>query len=94
MGRRITIDPLTRLEGEGKVVILLDERGGVERAFFQTTDLRGFEKFCVGRPAEDLPMLTAKIAASVPRPITSLPPKPWMTSIRWSLRRRPGRSGN
>jgi F420-non-reducing hydrogenase large subunit len=66
MGRRITIDPLTRLEGEGKVVILLDERGGVERAFFQTTDLRGFEKFCVGRPAEDLPMLTAKICGVCP----------------------------
>jgi F420-non-reducing hydrogenase large subunit len=66
MARRITIDPLTRLEGEGKIVILLDEAGEVERAFFQSTDLRGFEKFCEGRPAEDLPLLTAKVCGVCP----------------------------
>ena len=40
--RRITIDPITRLEGHGKIEIFLDERGSVERAFFQVPELRGF----------------------------------------------------
>ena len=49
MTRRITIDPITRLEGHGKIEIFLDEKGNVERAFFQVPELRGFETFCLGR---------------------------------------------
>ncbi len=66
MGKRIDIDPLTRLEGQGKISIFLDDQGEVERAYFQSTDLRGFEKFCEGRAAEELPVLTQKICGVCP----------------------------
>jgi F420-non-reducing hydrogenase large subunit len=59
--RRITIDPITRLEGHGKIDIFLDEKGGVERAYFQVPELRGFEVFTRGRPAEDMPQITSRI---------------------------------
>jgi F420-non-reducing hydrogenase large subunit len=65
-GRRITIDPITRLEGHGKIEIFLDEQGDVERAFFQVPELRGFEKFAQGRPAEDMPQLTSRICGVCP----------------------------
>jgi len=66
MGRRITIDPITRLEGHGKIEILLDEQGDVEHAFFQATDFKGFEKFCEGRAVEEMPTLTQKICGVCP----------------------------
>ena len=59
--RKITIDPVTRIEGHGKIEILLDKEGEVERAYFQTPGLRGFEKFCEGRPAEEMPRITQRI---------------------------------
>lgn len=64
--RRITIDPITRLEGHGKIDILLDEAGDVDRAYFQIPELRGFEKFAIGRPAEDMPQITARICGVCP----------------------------
>lgn len=63
---RITIDPITRLEGHGKIDIFLDDQGNVERAFFQIPELRGFEKFAVGRPAEDMPQITSRICGVCP----------------------------
>ncbi|ABC83926.1 Ni/Fe hydrogenase subunit alpha [Anaeromyxobacter dehalogenans] len=66
MTRRITIDPITRLEGHGKIEILLDDRGDVESAFLQVPELRGFERFCVGRPAEEMPQLTAHVCGVCP----------------------------
>ena len=45
--QRITIDPLTRLEGHGKIEIFLDEAGDVANAYLQVPELRGFERFCV-----------------------------------------------
>jgi F420-non-reducing hydrogenase large subunit len=59
--RKVTIDPVTRLEGHGKIEIFLDKEGGVERAYFQVPDLRGFEKLCEGRPAEEMPRITQRI---------------------------------
>ncbi len=50
---RITIDPITRLEGHGKIDIFLDDQGDVADCFFIVPELRGFEAFCVGRPVED-----------------------------------------
>ncbi|MBE9479254.1 MAG: hypothetical protein IMY80_04745, partial [Chloroflexi bacterium] len=47
--KRITIDPITRLEGHGKIELFLDERGELKDAFFQIPELRGFERFCQGR---------------------------------------------
>ena len=64
--RRITIDPITRLEGHGKIEIFLDEAGQVERAFFQVPELRGFEKFVQGRPVEDMPQITSRICGVCP----------------------------
>jgi len=64
--RRITIDPITRLEGHGKIEIFLDEKGCVERAFFQVPELRGFEKFVQGRPAEEMPQITSRICGVCP----------------------------
>lgn len=65
-GKRITIDPITRLEGHGKIEIFLDERGDVANAYFQIPELRGFERFCVGRHAEDMPVITNRICGVCP----------------------------
>jgi len=64
--RRIVIDPITRLEGHGKIDVILDEGGRVERAYFQIPELRGFEKFTQGRPAEDMPQITSRICGVCP----------------------------
>ena len=63
---RLTIDPVTRLEGHGKIEILLDEAGDVAHTYFQIPELRGFEAFCVGRPVEDMPALTNRICGVCP----------------------------
>lgn len=65
-GRRVTIDPITRLEGHGKIEIFLDSKGDVERAYFQVPELRGFEVFSRGRPAEDMPQITSRICGVCP----------------------------
>ncbi len=64
--QRITIDPLTRLEGHGKIEIFLDEAGDVANAYLQVPELRGFERFCVGRPVEEMPTLTNRICGVCP----------------------------
>ncbi|MBP1777403.1 MAG: nickel-dependent hydrogenase large subunit, partial [candidate division NC10 bacterium] len=64
--RTISIDPITRLEGHGKIDIFLDDKGEVERAYFQVPELRGFETFSVGRPAEDMPQITSRICGVCP----------------------------
>jgi F420-non-reducing hydrogenase large subunit len=64
--RRITVDPITRLEGHGKIDIFLDEAGDVERAYFQVPELRGFEAFARGRPAEEMPQITSRICGVCP----------------------------
>jgi len=64
--RKITIEPITRLEGEAKIEIFLDENGDVAEAFFQVVELRGFEKFCEGRPVEEMPRITPRICGVCP----------------------------
>jgi len=66
MTKRITIDPITRLEGHGKIEIFLDDHGDVEKAYLQVPELRGFEVFSVGRPAEEMPRITPKICGVCP----------------------------
>ncbi len=66
MATRITIDPITRLEGHGKIEIFLDEQGNVDNCYFQVPELRGFEVFCVGRPVEEMPRLTSRICGVCP----------------------------
>ena len=64
--KRICIDPITRLEGHGKIDIFLDEEGNVAKACFQVPELRGFEQFCRGRQAEDMPSITSRICGVCP----------------------------
>ncbi|MBN1785180.1 MAG: Ni/Fe hydrogenase subunit alpha [Candidatus Bathyarchaeota archaeon] len=64
--KEIVIDPITRLEGHGKITIFLNDAGNVENAYFQVPELRGFEKFCEGRRAEDLPIITTRICGVCP----------------------------
>ncbi|MEM1600889.1 MAG: Ni/Fe hydrogenase subunit alpha, partial [Sulfolobales archaeon] len=66
MGRTVIIDPITRLEGHGKIAIFLDDEGNVVNAYLQVPELRGFEKFLVGRPAEDAPQITSRICGVCP----------------------------
>lgn len=63
---RIKIDPITRLEGHGKIDIFLDEQGEVANCYFIVPELRGFEKFCQGRPVEELPRITTRICGVCP----------------------------
>jgi len=64
--RTITIDPITRLEGHGKISIFLNDAGNVENAYLQIPELRGFERFCEGRRAEDMPIITPRICGVCP----------------------------
>lgn len=64
--QKITIDPITRLEGHGKIVIFLNEEGEVANCYFQVPELRGFETFCVGRPVEEMPRITTRICGVCP----------------------------
>jgi F420-non-reducing hydrogenase large subunit len=64
--KRITVDPITRLEGHGKIEIFLDDAGDVANVYFQVPELRGFEKFCEGHPVEELPRITTRICGVCP----------------------------
>jgi len=64
--KRITIDPITRLEGHGKIEIFLNDDGDVENAYLQIPELRGFEKFCEGRPVEEMPRIVTRICGVCP----------------------------
>ncbi len=66
MTQTITIDPVTRLEGHGKITIQLNGEGEVEDAHFHVTQVRGFEKFAEGRPFYEMPSLMARICGICP----------------------------
>src|SRR5271157_3533999 len=66
MTQTITIDPVTRLEGHGKITIQLNPQGEVEDAHFHVTQVRGFERFSQGRPFYEMPSLTARICGICP----------------------------
>jgi F420-non-reducing hydrogenase large subunit len=66
MSKRLTIAPVSRLEGHAKVVIDLDDAGNVADAKMQTVELRGFERFCVGRPVEEIPRIVTSICGVCP----------------------------
>jgi NAD-reducing hydrogenase large subunit len=66
MSQTITIDPVTRLEGHGKITIQLDGKGQVEDAHFHVTQVRGFERFSEGRPFYEMPSLMARICGICP----------------------------
>lgn len=64
--QKISIDPITRLEGHGKIDIFLDEEGNVANAYLLIPELRGFEKFAEGRPVEEMPRITPRICGVCP----------------------------
>lgn len=66
VSKSIVIDPITRIEGHGKITLQLDANGRVEDARFHVTQFRGFEKFCEGRPFSEMPALMARICGICP----------------------------
>ncbi|MCP4542986.1 MAG: Ni/Fe hydrogenase subunit alpha [Chloroflexi bacterium] len=64
--KKISIDPITRLEGHGKIDIFLNDDGDVANAYLIIPELRGFEKFSEGRPVEELPRITPRICGVCP----------------------------
>ncbi len=66
MGRKITIEPITRIEGHGRVTIHLNEEGAVEQTYFHVDEFRGLEKFSEGRPYYEMPQITQRICGICP----------------------------
>ena len=66
MSQTITIDPVTRLEGHGRITLKTNEQGEISEAMFSVTQVRGFEKFCEGRPYYEMPSLMARICGICP----------------------------
>jgi NAD-reducing hydrogenase large subunit len=64
--KKITIDPVTRIEGHAKIDIYLDDAGKVADTQFHITQVRGFEKFTEGRPFYEMPSITARICGICP----------------------------
>ena len=64
--KKVTVDPITRLEGHGKIEIFVDDDNKVQNVYFQIPELRGFERFCVGRPVEELARITPRICGVCP----------------------------
>jgi F420-non-reducing hydrogenase large subunit len=64
--QKISIDPITRLEGHGRIDIFLDDAGDVANAYLVIPELRGFEKFAEGRPVEEMPRITPRICGVCP----------------------------
>jgi NAD-reducing hydrogenase large subunit len=66
MSRKITIDPVTRVEGHGRVTIHLDEEGKVKDSFFHIVEFRGFERFIQGHPYWEAPVLVQRLCGICP----------------------------
>src|SRR5208337_706228 len=64
--KRLTIDPVTRIEGHAKITIRLDDSGRVTDTEFHVTQVRGFEKFTEGRPYYEMPGITSRICGICP----------------------------
>lgn len=66
MGRKITIEPVTRIEGHARISIHLNDGGEVDKAYFHVDQFRGFEKFCEGRMYFEMPIITPRICGICP----------------------------
>jgi NAD-reducing hydrogenase large subunit len=66
MGQKITIEPVTRVEGHGKVTIRLDDAGKVVQSRFHIVEFRGFERFVQGRPYWEAPVLVQRLCGICP----------------------------
>ena len=66
MGQKITIEPITRIEGHARVTINVDDAGKVEHAYLHVDQFRGFEKFSQGRMFFEMPSITPRICGICP----------------------------
>jgi NAD-reducing hydrogenase large subunit len=66
MSKALVIEPVTRIEGHGKVTIFLDDNNNVKDAHFAVTQFRGFEKFVEGRPFTEMPSIVERICGICP----------------------------
>ncbi len=66
MARKITIEPVTRVEGHGKVTIQIDDQGNVADSRFHIVEFRGFERFVQGRPYWEAPVLVQRLCGICP----------------------------
>ncbi len=64
--KKISIDPITRLEGHGRIDLFLDDEGALSNAYLVIPEIRGFEQFAVGRPIEEMPRITSRICGVCP----------------------------
>lgn len=64
--KKIVIQPVSRIEGHAKITIQLDDAGNVQDTWVNVIELRGFEKFCIGKPVEELPRITTSICGVCP----------------------------
>jgi NAD-reducing hydrogenase large subunit len=64
--QKITIEPVTRIEGHAKVTVHLKDDGSVEHAYLHVNEFRGFEKFCEGRMYFEMQMITPRICGICP----------------------------
>lgn len=64
--KQILIDPITRLEGHGKIHLFVNDDGSLANCYFQVPELRGFEKFAQGRPVEEMARITTRICGVCP----------------------------
>ncbi|MGY6275885.1 Ni/Fe hydrogenase subunit alpha [Methylomonas sp. MgM2] len=64
--KRVVVDPVSRVEGHGKVTLLLDENNKVQQARLHIVEFRGFEKFIQGRPYWELPVLVQRLCGICP----------------------------
>jgi F420-non-reducing hydrogenase large subunit len=64
--KSVLIDPITRLEGHGKIHLFVNDDGSLANCYFQVPELRGFEKFCQGRPVEEMARITTRICGVCP----------------------------
>jgi F420-non-reducing hydrogenase large subunit len=66
MGQTLVIQPVSRIEGHAKITIQLDDAGNVTDTMVNVIELRGFERFCVGKPVEEMPRITTRICGVCP----------------------------
>ncbi|MBL0313458.1 MAG: Ni/Fe hydrogenase subunit alpha [Holophagaceae bacterium] len=64
--RRTVIEPITRVEGHGKITLLMDEQNHVKQARLHIVEFRGFEKFIQGRPYWEIPVLVQRLCGICP----------------------------
>ncbi len=64
--RRVAIDPVSRVEGHGKVTLLLDEHKRVQQVRLHIVEFRGFEKFIEGRPYWEVPVMVQRLCGICP----------------------------